>query len=162
MFVKTRQFAIARWRHAAPAPLALPHANDNHVRRVTVSQPRRRPLACHWQRTADGRLECRWQIDRVDLSAAEDPDQCWCERVWSAGGKHLPSEERAKACGKALLLLPSPLRAGVGGGGRETWHVVAATSRPPTPAFPHKGGGRRRGGAACDDVALQGRVALAA
>jgi thiamine biosynthesis lipoprotein len=37
-------------------------------------------------------------------------------------------------------LLPSPLWGGVGGGGRGMWDPRAATSRPPTPAFPHKGG----------------------
>jgi len=90
MFVKTRQFAIARRRHAASAPLALPHANDNH--RAAASHLRRRPLACHWRQAADGRLECRWQIDRVDLSAAADPDLCWRERAERARDNHLPLE----------------------------------------------------------------------
>jgi hypothetical protein len=33
------------------------------------------------------------------------------------------------------------LWAGVGGGGRKKWHSIATTSRPPTPALPHKGEG---------------------
>jgi hypothetical protein len=40
-----------------------------------------------------------------------------------------------------VLLPPSPLR----GGGRALWHLRARTSRPPTPALPHKGEGRREG-----------------
>src|SRR5215470_4280278 len=41
------------------------------------------------------------------------------------------------------VLLPSPLRGGVGGGGRGVGHNRATAPRPPTPTLPHKGGGRK-------------------
>src|SRR5262249_17951712 len=64
--------------------------------------------------------------------------------------RKLPARRRRRKNNRSRLtarlgrgLLPSPLWGGVGGGGREMWHSIAITSRPPTPTLPHKGGGRR-------------------
>src|SRR5215831_11918971 len=42
------------------------------------------------------------------------------------------------------MLLPTPLWGRVGVGGREMWHSIAITSRPPPPTPPHKGEGSRK------------------
>jgi hypothetical protein len=175
MFVKTRQFAIARWRHAARAPLALPHANDNH--RIPASHLRRRPLACHWREAADGRLECRWQIDRVDLSAADDPDLCWrSERVWRAHDNHLPLEGETKAdsgglcrfsphtgrvivCGRVLSPLPSSERSSARQRGRVRGRAINSAFvmwRAPSP-HPSPARGEGEGMIICHDPAHKGR-----
>jgi hypothetical protein len=50
--------------------VAVRPCNDNQpVRLAAPRRRKRRPLLlCHWQRTAAGRLECRWTSDMPDLS----------------------------------------------------------------------------------------------
>jgi hypothetical protein len=64
---------------AASAPRRLVHANDNRSSARPCGPPprmQRRTLLCRWQpATGGGRLECRWSIELVDATPAEEPQR---------------------------------------------------------------------------------------
>jgi hypothetical protein len=63
---------IAKFR-AAPAasrPRLPTHSNDN----ARIARP---VLSCHWQPAPGGKLECRWEAERANTTAAEEPEPRW-------------------------------------------------------------------------------------
>jgi hypothetical protein len=75
MFARLARLAGDRCRHGAPVTPA--HSNNNRPDRRFTSAPqraRRQVLVCRWRPGATtGRLECRWQIEPVDETSAEEP-----------------------------------------------------------------------------------------
>jgi len=61
---------------APPAPDRAKESTSEFVRLFALDRlPQgRRPLVCHWQRDADGRLACRWEPDIPPMRG----DLCWC------------------------------------------------------------------------------------
>jgi hypothetical protein len=78
MFAKLATLAGDHSRHGAR--VSLTHSNDHRPDRclaVTPQRARRRVLVCQWRAEArTGRLECRWQIEPVEETSAENLDQC--------------------------------------------------------------------------------------
>ncbi len=74
MFAKlARNFDHGRARHSGAAGRPC---NDNHPGRHVVASSRRlsKPvLACRWQETPAGTLECIWHIEPAGASVAEEP-----------------------------------------------------------------------------------------
>jgi hypothetical protein len=74
----------ARPRHMVPQA-AHAHFNDNRPeRRLAAALKHARPqLTCHWgAAAAGGGLECHWQIEPVDETAAETPGpRCTTRRL---------------------------------------------------------------------------------
>jgi hypothetical protein len=81
MFAKLAQFRALGSSRVAPAPRRFVHSNDNRLCACPTGSParsQRRILVCRWQpATGDGRLECRWSIELVDATPAEEPQRRW-------------------------------------------------------------------------------------
>src|SRR5262249_11877945 len=73
MFTKLAALPADRRRTAAMTPV---HSNDNRSgRRLAAVRPRakRQVLLCRWRLDpSTGRLECRWQLESVGESSAEE------------------------------------------------------------------------------------------
>jgi FO synthase len=83
----------------------------------------------------------------------------WLDPAFHRSVLHASDAEgyaRADAWSPGAALPPSPLRGGVGGGGRRATRARATSARPPTPTLPLKGGGRRKYLAICDPPAAGG------
>jgi hypothetical protein len=80
MFVKLAQFRALGSSRAASAS-RLVHSNDNRpCARPCGAPPRgqRRILVCRWQPAmGGGRLECRWSIELVEATPADEPQRRW-------------------------------------------------------------------------------------
>lgn len=80
MFKKLAQFRGLGSSHAASAP-RLAHSNDNRPCTRPFGAPRRtqrRILVCRWQpAVGGGRLECRWSIELVESTPADEPQRRW-------------------------------------------------------------------------------------
>jgi len=65
----------SRSRAGAPALTAHARADSRRREARALSYPRaiRRALVCRWHVTDAGRLECIWQIERVDGASADEP-----------------------------------------------------------------------------------------
>jgi hypothetical protein len=74
MFAKLAHFGHFGRTHGARFA-ALP-SNHNHPLRLVVGsrRPRRSVLACHWQTTPSGTLECVWSVDGADSTVAAAPE----------------------------------------------------------------------------------------
>src|SRR5438105_12695966 len=73
MFARLAIVTGDRCRHGAPVTPAHPTTIGD--RRFTGAPQRARVLVCRWRPGATtGRLECRWQIEPVDETSAEEPE----------------------------------------------------------------------------------------
>ena len=81
MFKKLAQFRALGSSHAVSVPRRLIHSNDNRpcTRPPGALRRNQRPiLACRWQPVmGGGRLECRWSIELVESSTADEPQPRW-------------------------------------------------------------------------------------
>ena len=81
MFAKLAQFQARGSSRAASAPRRLVHSNDNRSCARPCGPPariRRRILVCRWQpATGRGGLECRWSMELVEATPADEPQRRW-------------------------------------------------------------------------------------
>jgi hypothetical protein len=65
------------------AATTAPACNDNHriySSAAAAQRLRRSVLGCRWIKGSSGALECVWQVEGVEESAAEGPLRKWCVR----------------------------------------------------------------------------------
>lgn len=75
MFAKLLQFRITGPQRMQRSVATSRPCNDNHPIPRLVMSPQRRSkpvLACHWHKTATGRLECAWRSETV-VTPTEEP-----------------------------------------------------------------------------------------
>ena len=127
MFAKLAQFQARGSSRAASAPRRLVHSNDNRSCARPCGPPariRRRILVCRWQpATGRGGLECRWSMELVEATPADEPQRRW---TIAPSGHPIDSPKEVDNVHHSRVQVRPPPRAPLG----RTWFFLARELHP--------------------------------